>query len=203
MLILVSLKMKKKLVFFIIAVSLSLIYFVQAGYTPPSYTNITQTLDNNYTIPNYTNIILTLGKSVDITIFNITLIGKPVITSNSTGSITNELNFTSSSSSESDINPCVQNTNDCQSSSVPIFTFNRTRTTNLKCYMKLNQSLASCMSLFTKNDSSPSSSTIINTTYQNIFNLTGGGQKIWLWVNYTNAAYYDITHPTIWIKCTT
>jgi hypothetical protein len=54
----------RKLIIFGIIVSIFLLSFVNAIYTPPNYTNVTIVLKSSYTPPNYTNVTIVLGEEI-------------------------------------------------------------------------------------------------------------------------------------------
>jgi hypothetical protein len=95
-----------------------------------------------YAVSTTTTVYYTISTLVAYTL---TLPGQSAVTANSSGAPTPDIQFSSPTGTDTDVNPCVYSTAYCQNSSTPIFQFDNTGTVNLNLSVVLSSGAPSCI----------------------------------------------------------
>jgi len=124
--------------------------------------------------------------------FNITLPGLPPNESSETqpGTLTTPINFTATAKTETDVIPCVYNSNDCQDATTPIFNFTNTGDVAEKWNISLSRDLSPEIRIYgnTVNSRTGGSGATEITPSGWIVDVPYGGyREVWLWADYLNA----------------
>jgi len=146
---------------------------------------------------------LTYFNIATVEAFTVTLPGQSAITALGGGAATSNIEFNSTTGTDTCVDPCIASTATCQADGTPIFKINNTGTVNINVSVNFTASPPTCVKVGGSITSRAASctGTLVDTTPVTVGNnLAPANQLSWYeQANFTGCTSADTTSKTQWV----
>lgn len=146
---------------------------------------------------------LTYFNIASVEAFTVTLPGQSAVSATTGGAATADIEFNSTTGTDTCVDPCVASTTNCQSAGTPIFLVQNTGTVNLALTVNFTASLPSCIKVAGSSASRAAACTgsLIGTSPVTISASLAPANSVNWWeaANFTSCVASDSTTRTQWV----